>query len=183
MNIYRQSSRLNRTGNNLNKLAAHTPRCIFKKFLSGIVFLAAFLFITIPGESADDLPEKFDLRDVDGHSYLSPIKNQNPLGTCYAFGAVAAGESTYNRVVPRLKIKWLHEFLPESEDLSSRFRGTVPEFDVPGRDLPENAAVVEASLAARFSDSVRAAVGYGFRAAEGNRETAHSLNGELRIMF
>ncbi|MGM0611031.1 MAG: autotransporter outer membrane beta-barrel domain-containing protein, partial [Thermodesulfobacteriota bacterium] len=87
------------------------------------------------------------------------------------------------KLVPRLKIKWLHEFLPESEDLSARFRGTSPEFDAPGRDLPENAAVVEASLAARFSDSVRAAVGYGFRAAEGNRENAHSLNGELRITF
>ncbi len=98
MDIYRQSSRLNRTGNARNKLA-HTPCRIFKNFLSGIVFLAAFLFITIPGASADDLPEKFDLRDVDGRSYLSPIKNQNPWGTCYAFGAVAAAESTYNRAM------------------------------------------------------------------------------------
>ena len=87
------------------------------------------------------------------------------------------------KLVPRLKIKWLHEFLPESEDLSARFRGTSPEFDAPGRDLPENAAALDASLTARFSDSFQAAAGYGFRAAEGNRETAHSLNGELRIMF
>ncbi|MFO7816859.1 MAG: C1 family peptidase, partial [Desulfovibrionales bacterium] len=99
MNIYRQSSRLNRTGNARNKLASHTNRRIFINFLSGIVFLAAFLFITVPGASADDLSQKFDLRDVDGHSYLSPIKNQNPWGTCYAFGAVAAAESTYNRAM------------------------------------------------------------------------------------
>src|SRR6056297_385421 len=55
---------------------------IFLNALNLILFLLIFL-----------------LRDVDGHSYLSPIKNQNPWGTCYAFGAVAAAESTYNRAM------------------------------------------------------------------------------------
>jgi uncharacterized protein YhjY with autotransporter beta-barrel domain len=44
-----------------------------------------------------DLPDAFDLRDVDGRAYIGPVKNQDPMGTCYAFGAVAAAESTYNR--------------------------------------------------------------------------------------
>lgn len=42
-------------------------------------------------------PAAFDLRDVGGRAYIGPVKNQAPMGTCYAFGAVAAAESTYNR--------------------------------------------------------------------------------------
>lgn len=87
------------------------------------------------------------------------------------------------RLVPKLKIKWLHEFLPESRDVSARFRGYSPRFDAPGRDLPKNAAALEASLTARFADTFQAAAGYGCRLTEGNQETAHSLNAELRIMF
>lgn len=45
------------------------------------------------------LPESFDLRDVDGRAYIGPVKDQAPMGTCYAFGAVAAAESTYNRAL------------------------------------------------------------------------------------
>ena len=42
------------------------------------------------------LPHAFDLRDVDGRAFIGPVKNQGPMGTCYAFAAVAAAESTYN---------------------------------------------------------------------------------------
>jgi uncharacterized protein with beta-barrel porin domain len=45
------------------------------------------------------LPEAFDLRNVDGHSYIGPVRNQGALGSCYAFSALAAAESTYNRAV------------------------------------------------------------------------------------
>lgn len=47
-----------------------------------------------PAPSA--LPAKFDWRNQDGHSYIGPIRNQGTIGTCYAFGAVAAAESAYN---------------------------------------------------------------------------------------
>lgn len=86
-------------------------------------------------------------------------------------------------LVPKLKIKWLHEFLPEAEDLQASFRGSPYEFDAPGRDLPQNMAAAEASLAVSFSDSVRAAAGYECRFAEGNQQTVHTFNAELRIMF
>ncbi|MFP4168915.1 MAG: autotransporter domain-containing protein [Desulfonatronovibrionaceae bacterium] len=86
-------------------------------------------------------------------------------------------------LIPAVKIEWQHEFLPESEDLNARFKGESPGFDAPGRDLPKNAAAVEASLTARFSDSFQATAGYACRLTEGNQETAHSLNAELRIMF
>lgn len=40
------------------------------------------------------LPSKFDLRDVDGKNFVSPVKLQNPWGTCWSFGATAAAETS-----------------------------------------------------------------------------------------
>lgn len=39
-----------------------------------------------------DLPAKFDLRNVDGKNYVSPVKDQTPWGTCWSFGGTAAAE-------------------------------------------------------------------------------------------
>ena len=39
-------------------------------------------------------PEKFDLRDVNGKNYVTPVKMQNPFGTCWAFSLTAAAESS-----------------------------------------------------------------------------------------
>lgn len=41
-------------------------------------------------------PNSFDLRDIDGKSYINDVKNQDPYGTCYAFGTTGAAESAYN---------------------------------------------------------------------------------------
>ncbi|MBR7085824.1 MAG: hypothetical protein IKI37_11750, partial [Oscillospiraceae bacterium] len=38
--------------------------------------------------------EKFDLRDVNGKNYVSPVKFQNPYGTCWAFSITAAAETS-----------------------------------------------------------------------------------------
>ena len=49
-------------------------------------------------EAAGSFPERFDLRhcDTDGdgvyENYVTPVKLQNPFGTCWGFGAVAAAE-------------------------------------------------------------------------------------------
>lgn len=43
--------------------------------------------------AATDLPAKFDWRNVNGHSYVTSIKNQRRCGACYAFAATAALES------------------------------------------------------------------------------------------
>ena len=40
------------------------------------------------------LPDKFDLRNVDGTSYVTPIKFQNPFGNCWGFAAIAAAETS-----------------------------------------------------------------------------------------
>lgn len=42
------------------------------------------------------LPSSFDLRNVNGTSYIGPVKDQRPFGTCYSFATTAAAESTYN---------------------------------------------------------------------------------------
>ncbi|MCF8142609.1 MAG: C1 family peptidase [Deltaproteobacteria bacterium] len=46
------------------------------------------------GQSA--LPSSFDWRDYNGRSYIGPVRNQGDCGDCYAFGACAAAEGTYN---------------------------------------------------------------------------------------
>ena len=43
-------------------------------------------------EEAEGLPSKIDLRDYNGKNYVTRIKSQNPYGTCWAFGGIAAAE-------------------------------------------------------------------------------------------
>ena len=47
-------------------------------------------------ELKEDLPVEFDWRNVEGHTYIGPVRNQGDCGSCYAFGAAAAAEGTYN---------------------------------------------------------------------------------------
>ena len=49
-------------------------------------------------ELAAQLPESFDWRNVNGVSYVSPVRNQGGCGSCYAFAAMAMNEA-------RLRIK------------------------------------------------------------------------------
>ncbi len=46
---------------------------------------------------AESLPSAFDLRDIDGRSYIVPVQNQGACGSCYSFGALAAAETSWNR--------------------------------------------------------------------------------------
>lgn len=47
---------------------------------------------------ADTLPSSFDWRNVNGVNYMSPVRNQQSCGSCYAFAAMGMNEA-------RLRIK------------------------------------------------------------------------------
>ncbi|MDY6951351.1 MAG: C1 family peptidase [Thermodesulfobacteriota bacterium] len=44
----------------------------------------------------DALPATFDWRNHNGRSYIGSVRDQGNCGSCYAFGACAAAEGTYN---------------------------------------------------------------------------------------
>ncbi len=48
-----------------------------------------------PVLSRADLPAAFDWRNVNGHSYVGPVRNQGACGSCYAFAAVGVLESAF----------------------------------------------------------------------------------------
>lgn len=47
-------------------------------------------------EDRASLPTSFDWRNVDGENWMTPVKNQGPCGSCWAFSAVGIVEPYYN---------------------------------------------------------------------------------------
>jgi putative hemolysin len=48
-----------------------------------------------------ELPSSWDWRNVSGSSYIGSVRNQGSCGSCYAFGAAAAAEGTFNYAMNR----------------------------------------------------------------------------------
>ena len=44
---------------------------------------------------AEKLPDSIDLRNYNGMNYVTPVKFQNPFGTCWAFSIAGASEISY----------------------------------------------------------------------------------------
>lgn len=61
------------------------------------IFLLLGVFLACGICFAETLPSSFDLRDINGHSYIGPVRDQGQCGSCYSFGALAGAESVYNR--------------------------------------------------------------------------------------
>jgi hypothetical protein len=66
---------------------------LFVRFLP----LAILPLLTATLSAKPMLPASYDLRNIDGHSYIGPVHNQGNSGTCYAFGACGVAEAAYNR--------------------------------------------------------------------------------------
>ena len=47
-------------------------------------------------KASRSLPTSFDWRSYNGHSYIGSVRDQGSCGDCYAFGATACAEETYN---------------------------------------------------------------------------------------
>lgn len=85
-----------------------------KRVVKGIIALALFTLPSFGGTGAvafaqsgelvagnaglvaqaDDIPARFDLRNVDGVSYVTSVKNQRPFITCWGFAATSAAETS-----------------------------------------------------------------------------------------
>ncbi len=60
-----------------------------------LCLFTSFAYCTIA--CGEPLPSSFDLRDLDGNSYIGAVRDQGSCGSCYSFGSLAAAESTWNR--------------------------------------------------------------------------------------
>ena len=59
--------------------------------------------------SAANLPSSYDLRDVDGTSYVTRAKNQGSTGLCWAFSTLGACESNIMKQGLDIPDEWLDE--------------------------------------------------------------------------
>jgi C1A family cysteine protease len=57
-------------------------------------------------ERSAGLPAAFDLRNVDGKNFITPIKDQGSCGSCVAFGTIASieGQFRFQRQDPNLQV-------------------------------------------------------------------------------
>jgi uncharacterized protein with beta-barrel porin domain len=68
------------------------------KFAIRIAKVALFVFLPFTAlKGGDALPDSYDLRNIDGHSYIGAVHDQGGIGSCYAFSACAVAEAAYNR--------------------------------------------------------------------------------------
>ena len=50
-------------------------------------------YVLVEGETSNEYPSYYNLSDINGKSFVTPIKNQGSLGLCWAHGAIEQAES------------------------------------------------------------------------------------------
>lgn len=98
------------------------------------------------------LPEAFDLRNVDGRSYVTPTKSQNPWGTCWAFGFISAMESNLLMQAGGVAADKTQADASEITDLSERFLTYFSRTIMPEETLPLFGAASQASEGTPVAD-------------------------------
>ncbi len=78
------------------RLSAEQKAKIFRTRVAPPMDKRAILPFTMLKSASKGKPASFDWRSYNGHSYIGPVRDQGFAGTCYAFGACAAAETTYN---------------------------------------------------------------------------------------
>ena len=106
------SSSLNEISHKL--LSAFVGECAYQSPLSA--------YTVAEPENVPDaqLPEKVDLRDFNGKNYVTPVKLQNPYGTCWAFASIAAAETSIASELLNIDMNTATDAAKSSVDFSER---------------------------------------------------------------
>ena len=100
-----------------------------QKFQQSVRMMPAEERITLP----DDFPTFLDWRNYKGGNWITPVKNQLPCGSCYAFGPVGVLESL-------IKLYYNDPDLPV--DLSEQYMVSCSPFRCIGTDMPSMPCII-----------------------------------------
>ena len=106
------SSSLNEISHKL--LTAFVGECAYQSPLSA--------YTVADPENVPDaqFPKKIDLRDFNGKNYVTPVKLQNPYGTCWAFASIAAAETSIAANLLNIDMNTATDAAKRSVDFSER---------------------------------------------------------------
>ena len=120
-------------------------------------YVVGYIPTDVSGDT--EIPETYDLRNVDGNNYITPLKNQGELGICWAFSSIENVETlllinsnqSYNSNFKTFSVRQL-DYLASINGLKNKYlnNGTTFNYDNSlnsSRELGEGGNFTIASLA------------------------------------